>query len=92
MLKGATSTPNITPVAAQPQQGRCMAPVLRVFDFASGPLLVLLAVLLVASCLPDSPSGSFFPIWERFLAIWRSKLEVRTFKNIGFTMGKPACP
>ena len=31
---------------------------------AAGPLLVLPAVLLVASCLPDSPSGSFFPILE----------------------------
>ena len=38
---------------------------------------------LSSSGLPDSPSRSFFPIGERFLSILHSKVEVRTFKNIG---------
>ena len=59
---------------------------------ASGPLLVLLAVLLVLSCLPDSTSGNSFSFLEPFLATGRSTCDGCTCKHIGFTIGKPVFP
>ncbi len=64
MLKGTTSTPNITRIAAPFESSLVAGPMSLTppggfWFLASRPLLVLLAVLLVASCLPDSPSASF---------------------------------
>ena len=99
MLKGTTSTANITPGAAGSQLTRSRAapgpmspsPSLG-SSLASGPLFLLLAVRPVASCLPDSASGSFSQMWQRFLAILSSRIDALTFENIRFTIGKPTSP
>ena len=42
--------------------------------------------------MPDSPSRDSLPISEHVLGIVTSKLEVRTFKNISFLVGKLQFP
>ena len=61
------------------------------FSAALGSLLRLSCLFLSSSGSPDSPSRSFFPIWHRCLAILSYNFDVRSFKNIGLTIGKPTC-
>ena len=66
-----------------PSSGSCLA---------SGPPFLLLAVRPLASCLPDSACGCFFPNAQRLLAMLTSDIDARTFQNLCFTIGKPTCP